>query len=227
MPDVGRILRAVSTLGKDVDTFLNLEPVVTRNLEFGLNFDWSRARFHVAYYRSDADLGANLELVNNIYNVRREKTQIQGVDLTGSFDVTEDVTAGFTYAWIKGQRDSTKDGNVDTDLGGVNIAPNRLNLFTEVDVGRGWSGRVQVSHFFDRDFEGQGITCKNGDNDFSGYTLVDLFIGKDIGYGQISRGIENLLDKQYIPYFSQTDHRPDTFFAGAGRMMTVFYQHEF
>ncbi len=226
MPDVGRILRAVSTPGQDVDTLLNLEPVVTRNVEFGLDFDWERARLHVAYYLSNTDLGSRLESSpSGIFNVRREKTKISGVDLTGSFDVTEDVTAGFTYAWLRGQFDSNKDGTVDTDLDGLNVAPNRLNLFAEVNAGRGWSGRVQGSHFFDRDFEGPASREAN----FSGYTIVDLFIGKDTGYGRVSLGIENLLDKQYVPYFSQTEsfQRDDTFFAGAGRTMTVFYQHEF
>ena len=237
MPDVGRILRAVRTPGRDVDTLLNLEPVVTRNVEFGLDFDWSRARLHVAYYRSDADLGSVLEVnADGIFDVLREKTQIHGVDLTGSFDVTEDVTAGFTYAYIQGERDTNQDGEFDTDLDGLNIAPNRLNLFSEVNVGWGWSGRVQVSHFFDRDFEGPGIRSQAenrkypfGQANFSGYTLVDLFIGKDTGYGSVSLGIENLLDRQYVPYFSQTEtnQRDDTLFAGAGRTMTVFYQHEF
>ncbi len=141
MPDVGRILRAVSTPGQDVDTLLNLEPVVTRNVEFGLDFDWSRAGLHVAWYRSHADLGSRLEATAaGIFHVRRQKTEIQGMDLTGSFDVTEDVTAGFTYAWITGEFDSNKDGNVDTDLDGLNIAPNRLNLFTEVNFGRSLVG---------------------------------------------------------------------------------------
>ena len=229
MPDVGRILRAVNTPGQDVDSLLNLEPVVTQNLEFGFDFESSRARLHVAWYRSDAELGSRLELINNIYNVRREKTQISGVDVSGSVDVTENMTAGFTYAYIQGQSDTDKDGEVDTDLDGVNIAPNRLNVFSEVNVGWGFGGRVQLSHFFDRDFKGPGIAERHrGKIDFSGYTLVDLFISKDTGYGQINLGFENLLDKQYVGYFAQTDYqRPTSFFAGPGRTMTVFYQHEF
>ena len=229
MPDVGRVLRAVNTPGQDVDSLLNLEPVVTQNLEFGFDFESSRARLHVAWYRSDAELGSRLELINNIYNVRREKTQISGVDVSGSLDVTEAMTAGFTYAYVQGQSDTDQDGGVDTDLDGVNIAPNRLNLFSEVNVGWGFGGRVQVSHFFDRDFKGPGIAERHrGKIDFSGFTLVDLFVSKDTGHGSVSLGIENLLDKQYIPYFAQTDYqRPTSFFAGPGRTMTVFYQHEF
>lgn len=229
MPDAGRILRGVNTSGQDVDTLLDLEPVVTRNLEFGFDFESNRAKLHVAWYRSDAKLGSRLELINNIYNVRREKTEISGVDVSGSVDVTEDMTAGFTYAYIRGQSDTDNDGEVDTDLDGVNIAPNRLNVFSEVNVGWGFRGRVQLSHFFDRNFKGPGIAERHrGKIDFSGYTLVDLFISKDTGYGSLSLGIENLLDKQYVGYFAQTDYqRPTSFFAGPGRTMTLFYQHEF
>ena len=227
MPDVGRILRAVNTPGQDVDSLLNLEPVVTQNLEFGFDFESSRARLHVAWYRSDAELGSRLDATpSGIFNVRREKTRIYGVDVSGSVDVTEAMTAGFTYAYLQGQFDSDRDGEVDTDLDGLNIAPNRLNVFSEVNVGWGIGGRVQLSHFFDRDFSGPAISREA---DFSGYTLVDLFVSKETGYGQINLGIENLLDKQYVPYFSQTEsfQRTDTFFAGVGRTMTVFYQHEF
>lgn len=227
MPDAGRILRGVNTPDQDVDSLLNLEPVVTQNLEFGFDFDSGRARLHVAWYRSDAKLGSRLDATpSGIFNVRREKTQIHGVDVAGSVDVTEAMTAGFTYAYIQGQFDSDRDGEVDTDLDGLNIAPNRLNVFSEVNVGWGIVGRVQLSHFFDRDFKGPAISREA---DFSGYTLVDLFVSKETGFGQINLGFENLLDKQYVPYFSQTEsfQRADTFFAGAGRTMTLFYQHEF
>ena len=40
MADAGRILRGVATPGQDVDTFLNIEPVVSDNTEIGL--EWRR-----------------------------------------------------------------------------------------------------------------------------------------------------------------------------------------
>ncbi len=226
MPDAGRILRGVNTPGQDVDTLLDLEPVVTQNLEFGFDFDSGPARLHVAWYQSDAKLGSRLAATAaGIFNVQREKTRIHGVDITGSVDVTDAMTAGFTYAYIQGQFDSDGDGEVDTDLDGLNIAPNRLNVFSEVSVGWGVGGRVQLSYFFERDFDGPA----SREADFGGYTLVDLFVSKDTGYGQINLGIENLLDKQYVPYFSQIEpfQGATTFFAGPGRTITVFYQHEF
>ncbi|WP_447970605.1 TonB-dependent receptor [Nitrospira sp. M1] len=227
MPDVGRVLRAVNTPNQDVESLVNLDPVVTENIEFGVDLEFSRARMHVAFYRSNTDLGSRLDPnANGIFQVRREKTRIYGIDFTGSVDVTEHLVVGLNYAWIQGDFDSDNNGKVDTELDGVNIAPNRLNMFSTVSLDNGLSGRVQVSHLFDRDFGGPG---SNPQANFNGITLVDLLIAQDTGYGQFSLGIENLLDNQYVTYFSQVDpvQSNDTFFAGSGRTLSVFWQHEF
>ena len=227
MPDAGRVLRAIDTPGQDVDSLLDLAPVVTRNVEIGLDTSWERFHVHVASYWSDTDLGSRLEAnANDIFVVRREKTRIRGIDLTGVFDVTDQIAAGFTYAWIEGEFDSDDDGSVDTDLDGLNIAPNRLNLYTEMGFDVGLKARVQLSHLFDRDFEGPAA---RPDANFDGHTLADLFIAQEFGDGRLSLGIENLFDKRYVPYFSQTEsfQRDDTLFIGAGRTLTLAYQHEF
>ena len=227
MPDAGRVLRAINTPGQDVDSLLDLAPVVTRNVELGLDTRWDRFRIHVATYWSDTDLGSRLEAnANDIFVVRREKTQIRGIDLTGVFDLTEQVAAGFTYAWIEGEFDSDGNGRVDTDLDGLNIAPNRLNLYAEIALEFGLEARAQLSHLFERDFEGLAAPM---DADFEGHTLTDLYVAQRLGNGRLSLGIENLLDERYVPYFSQTEsfQRDDTLFIGAGRTLTLAYQHQF
>ena len=227
MPDVGRVLRAVNTPGQDVDSLLNLDPVVTKNYEVGIDLEFSRGRMHVALYRSDTDLGSRLELDNNgIFQVRREKTRIFGLDFTGSVDVTEHIVVGLNYAWIQGEFDSDNNGKVDTELDGLNIAPNRLNIFTTVELDNGLSGRLQFSQLFDREFGGPAAVSNAN---FNGITLVDLFIAQQTDFGQFSLGIENLLDNQYETYFSQvnTSQSDDTFFAGVGRTLSLFWQHEF
>ena len=227
MPDAGRVLRAINTPGQNVDSLLDLAPVVTRNVELGLDTSWDRFRIHVASYWSDTDLGSRLEAnANDIFVVRREKTRIRGIDLTGVLDLTERIAAGFTYAWIEGEFDSDDDGRVDTDLDGLNIAPDRLNLYAEIGLDFGLEARAQLSHLFDRDFEGPAAPT---DANFEGHTLADLYVAQQLGDGRLSLGIENLFDKRYIPYFSQTEsfQRDDTLFIGAGRTLTLAYQHEF
>ncbi len=227
MPDVGRVLRAINSPGQDVDSFLNLDPVVTENIEFGMDFTFTRGQLHVSYYRSDSDLAARLQAnPDDSFTVEREKTRIYGLDVTGSVDVTDAIVVGLNYSWIQGEIDSDDNGSFDTELDGINISPNRLNLFSTLSLDNGLSGRVQLSHLFKRDFGG---LAASPNADFNGITLVDLLIAQSTEYGQFSLGIENLLDNQYVTYFSQVNpsQNNQSFFAGSGRTLSLFWQHEF
>lgn len=60
MPDVGRVLRGISTPGQNVDDLIQLQPIVTDNREVGARFDWDRYGLEVSYYQSNADFGQRL-----------------------------------------------------------------------------------------------------------------------------------------------------------------------
>lgn len=217
MPDVGRVLRAVDQPGQDVDTFVDIEPVVTNNLEIGIDYRGRLARLHADYYQSDADRGAVLDsTLDGIFQVRRQKTAIDGADFLVEVPLSRAWLVGGTFAWIRGRFDSDRDDVVDSDLEGVNIAPNRLNAYVQGIVGNTLSGRLQVSTLLPRTFRGPGV---RHDRDFGGYTTADLSLAVHTRAGTIRLGVENLLDKQYVTYFSQTEPagRDDTFFAGPGR----------
>jgi len=227
MPDVGRVLRAVSTPGLDVDTLVDIEPVVAGSLEFGADYKLSGARFHAAYYRSVSERGSLLERdAENIFHVRRQPTTIDGVDLVAEGQLSERWTAGVNYSWIRGRFDSNGDGVRDSGLDGLNIAPNRINVFVQGSGFGPLSGRLQVSTLLDRKFS--GLAAPIG-RDFSGYATADLSLGFSIRGGVIRLGLENLLDRQYVVYFSQVDPAGanDTFFAGPGRSFTLSLERRF
>ncbi|MBD3619024.1 MAG: TonB-dependent receptor [Chromatiales bacterium] len=226
MPDVGRVLRAPGA-ATSVDDFLTLEPVISDNREIGVDYGDGLWTLHAAYFWSDSDLGSRLENVGGVYEVRREKTEIEGLEVSLARQLTDSVKAGALYSQVRGRYDSDGDDNVDTDLDGINVSPDRLNLFLAWDeYGMApFSGRLQLSHFMDRDFE--GLNAPVG-QDFEGYTLVDLTIGKRTRVGDFQFGIENLLDEQYITYYSQTGtNLDDRYFAGRGRTLTASYQTQF
>ena len=228
MPDIGRITRAINTPGQDIDSLIDIEPVITENKEVGIDYSFMRGSLHAAYYWSDSEVGSRLETTpSGIFEVRREKTAIQGFDIAADFDLTDSLMVGVNYAYIVGEYDSDLDGEVDTDFDGVNIAPNRLNAFVSANFANGLNGRLQVSHLFDREFG--GIAAPSAASDFDSYTVADLYLNKSIGDGEVSLGIDNLFDKQYVTYFSQTDRaqRNDNFFAGNGRTLSLIYKHEF
>jgi iron complex outermembrane receptor protein len=60
-------------------------------------------------------------------------------------------------------------------------------------------------------------------NDFAGFTLVDADIGYRAGPYRLSLSVQNLFDRRYITYFSDTQGPADDlrYFAGRGRTMTL------
>lgn len=227
MPDVGRVLRGINTPGVDVDTLLDIEPIIADNLEIGTTFERGALRVNASYFWSQSDFGQRLVAdTNGIFSVQREETEIEGFELAAEYTLPgERVTLGANYAHVEGRFDSDGDGAVDTDLGGANVSPDRVNLFVRFEASERLSLRAQSAILFDKTFEG-------GDprNDFEGYGLVDLAAAYQLGEaGQIDIGIQNAFDEQYITYYSQTNAPTDNsrFFAGQGRTLSVRWSNRF
>lgn len=227
MPDVGRVLRGVSSPGQSVDGLLDLEPVVTENRELGIEYDDGRLSGRVAYWESTADRGARLTSnAAGIFEVQREETEIDGIELTLSWALNETFTLAGNYARTNGRFDSDGDGAVDSDLDGLNVGPDRLNVYLDGVHDGGWRWRAQVSRLADRDFDGPAAPVGR---DFDGFTLVELHVAKATRLGDFSLAVENLLDEDYFTYFAQTEPlgRSDTFFAGRGRTLSLGWRKDF
>lgn len=227
MPDVGRVLRGINQTGVDVDTLLDLEPIIADNLEIGATFERGALRVNASYFWSQSDFGQRLVPdANGIFSVAREETEIEGFEAAVEYTLPGDrIGLGANYAHVEGRFDSDGDGVLDTDLGGANISPDRLNLFVRFQATDRLSLRAQSAVLFDRTFEG-------GDprNDFEGYELVDLAAAWQLGdSGQIDFAVQNAFDEQYITYYSQTNApTSDTrFFAGQGRTLSVRWSNRF
>jgi len=221
MPDVGRVLRAINKPNQSVAQFLNLQPVVSDNAEVGIELTEDNYRLQLSYFQSDSDLGSRLQAdADGIYSVMREQTEISGFEAEGEYNLTENSTLGFTYARTDGRYDSNNDGQVDKDLGGINIAPERLNLYWLQQWPMQLSSRVQLSQLFDVDY--------NDGSSFDGYHTLDLSGRYDTNnWGSWTLGLENALDKQYITYYSQTTPANSSYFAGLGRTLNLNWQMAF
>ncbi len=229
MPDVGRVLRAVTTPGLSVEGLVDVEPIVTGNLEVGADYRVRGLDLHASYYRSRADRGSLLERTadSQVFTVRRERTEIDGVDLTARVPLSRAWTAGGTFSWLRGRSDTNRDGRVDTDLDGLNVSPGRVNLFVDGQPAPWLTARLQVSTLRRREVEGLAPPARG--REFGGYTLADLSLGVPTRLGTFRLGLENLFDKQYVLYFSQVDTSGanDTYFAGPGRSVVVGYERRF
>jgi iron complex outermembrane receptor protein len=219
--DVGRILRAINTNGVDVDNFLDLRPVVSNNRELGI--EWKRGTLNASasYWWSDSKFGSLLvRNPDGIYDVVRRPIALQGLDVSLDWATPLDgLTIGGAFAHTKGRTDTNGDSRMDSDLDGANIGPDRLNLYAGYKTGP-FETRLAMRRYFDRTFENAG-------NNFSGYTLFDASLGYRFGKHRVSLSAQNLTDKYYISYNSQTVGTNDTYFAGRGRTVTLALASEF
>lgn len=225
MPDVGRVLRGISQPDLSVASFLDLQPVIADNQEIGVEYRGSALNLSVSYFTSDSDLGARLQAdADGFYSVKRERTEIDGVELSASYAWSSYTNFGMNYAKTNGEYDSNDDQRVDTELGGRNIAPERANLYWEQQWGAMVSSRVQYNILFDRDI----YSGAQAVNNFDGYQTLDAqLLIETLDYGQFTVGVENLLDEYYFTYYAQMVGPDSRNFTGRGRTVSVNWNYQF
>ncbi len=221
MPDVGRVLRGIRTEGEDVDSFLNLQPIVTDNIEIGTRFNSDNLDFEISAYRSDSDFGSRLQFVDGEYFMNRQKTRTEGVEVALGYQINPNNKLQLAYAHMEGKYDSDDNGSLDAKLDGLNIAPNRLIT----SLSSRWSDKldsfVQANYALDRKFD-------DPNKEFNGYVLVDAAVGYKLPHGKLNVSVANLFDKDYITYYSQSAVvRDERYFKGRGRTVTVGYSYDF
>lgn len=229
MADVGRILRAIRTPGLDVDTFINLDPVVTDNWEAGVRLNGDGWQLGWSAFISTAELGARLVASpSGIYDVVREKSETYGTEITGRIRLPGRLgTFGGYVALLEGKSDRDLDGAVDRRLPGANISAPKVALYWEKRWTPAFETRLQSLSLLPRS-DPDGVAA----GDFHGYTLLDLLATWQVARRQtVSVGVENLLDRRYISYYSQTltgsTATVDNYYAGRGRTLTVRYRFAF
>ena len=222
--DVGRILRGITQEGVDVDEFLSLEPVVSNNRELGLEWDRGNLTASAGYFWSSSDLGSLLVLRNDVYEVLRQPIQIEGFEASLAWKTpVPGLSLSGGYATIEGRTDGDEDGEVDEDLDGANISPDRVNLAADYKSGR-FSARAQARFYLAREFNDPAV-----DSDFEGYALLDAFIAYRTDFGEFAFAAQNLTDEFYITYDSDTVRVTDSsrFYSGRGRTFTLSWRGEF
>ncbi len=223
MPDVGRVLRDISVPGLSVDSLVDIKPIITDNLEFGFNYESGRWNGQLSVYLSETDLGSRLVADSEgIYEVRREKQELWGVDVIATWTATDNLLFGVNYAYLQGEYDSDDDGSTDTDMTNANLSPNRLNAFATGNWGA-WEAHVHVSHLFDRTQKGDAAFTDYR-REFEGYTLVDLNVTYGTSIGTFGLGVENLFNEEYETLYSQTQTGDDRYFSGRGRTLSLNYR---
>ncbi|MEJ5977884.1 TonB-dependent receptor [Novosphingobium sp. PS1R-30] len=242
VPDIGRITRAFSTTGIDIDNALDIEPIISNNREIGLEVKRGPLDASATYFWSSSDKGQLLiQGADRNFDVQRQRVEIEGVEVNLRTQTPIDgLKLGIGYAHIKGRFDSDAarvvngvsqaDGIVDTDLDGVNISPDRVNLSATFVKGP-ISALLQSQFYLSRTFNADATKPRPDQrNNFGGYNVTDASIRYQTeGLGGLTLSVQNLFDRFYIDYSSDTRLPTDNlaFFAGRGRTFTLSWDYRF
>ncbi len=235
LPDIGRILRGNWIGNKNsgqagtpinFNTMPAVEPVVTDNYELGMTYRGDKLFVSASTYMSIAKDGANLALNNNgTYDVERQRTDIIGYELTSTYQVLDSTKLSAMYAHVEGEVDTTGNGSVDSNMDLKNLTPDRLLLAVNHSFSDALASRVQYNYLFDSKKNANNV---GAEQNFDGYGLFDFSTHYDMrDKGRIAFGIENLMDEQYINYFSQIRNHSSYYFSGRGRTFSLSYELDF
>jgi iron complex outermembrane receptor protein len=224
LPNVGIPLRNVNTPGQSVQGILDLQAVIFENKEIGLNWRSNWGNAGISYYRSFSELGAGLAVdpVTRDFILIRRPVLVTGIDATAEVRPIPEFRFNALFSHVKGK---TTAGNnittpIDTPMGIVNIAPDKLNLTAT------WlpTPDASISLGMDRLF---ARSLPEINERTTGRTLFDLTAKYRVaGVGEISLGVENLFNKYYFLAFSQIDFFQN-YFAGRGRVVSLNLRSDF
>jgi iron complex outermembrane receptor protein len=192
-----------------------------------------------SYFWSSSDKGQLLVPgTDRNFDVQRQRIEIEGLEINLRTETPiEGLKLGVGYAHIAGRFDSNADDKVDSDLDGVNISPDRINLSMTFDRGR-LSALVQHQVYLQRRFDTLDRAADDANpahprrlanNDFKGYSVTDASIRDQTGFGALSFSVQNVFDEFYIDYSSDTRLPTDNLaiFAGRGRTFTLGWEYRF
>lgn len=230
-PDVGRITRSINQTGVDIDSYLAIEPIVSNNREVGIEVKRGPFDGSATYFWSSSDKGQLLVPgTGRNFDVQRQRIEIEGLEINLRTQTpVEGLKLGIGYAHIQGRYDTNADDVVDTDLDGVNISPDRVNLSATYNHGP-VSAILQTQYYLSRNFHADaGRPQPDQRNNFGGYAVTDASIRYQTGLGGVRLSVQNLFDTYYIDYSSDTRLPTDNlaYFAGRGRSFTLSWDYSF
>ena len=170
VPDVGRVLRGIDTPGVKLSDYNSLQPIITKNSEVGFRVQQASFDFEASYYKSTSKLGSRVELQNDAFVARREKTEIDGVEVSAGYAPNADHKLTLAWSHMRGRYDSDDNGSLDAKLDGLNIAPDRIIASWSANWNTELSTFLQANWALSKKFDDE-------EKDFSGYAIVDAAVG--------------------------------------------------
>ncbi|HYC06094.1 MAG TPA: TonB-dependent receptor [Azospirillaceae bacterium] len=228
--EFGRALRGLATATVPGNPALvRAQPAKTTQYEAGLRADVGSLNFTASAFFADAKLSSTTVQISPVLplEVLRQPERTWGFEATLDYRVNEWVGLGGVLTYQNGEFED-EDG-VEFDQYNDRVTPTRITAYVDVAPVEDASLRLQGTHVFDRDQFGDTppLVFGGSDGSVAGYFLLDLSASYDTGNGKVSVGIENLLNRRYLPVQTQAFRDLLSNIPGEGMRITVGYQHRF
>lgn len=224
LPNVGIPLRNVNKPGQSVQGILDLQAVIADNKELGANWRGKSGSFGISAYRSYSDFGVSLAIdpVTGDFVMRRQPVEIRGVELTGDYRLARTVRLHGLYSRVRGRTASVDGGPLNVDMGIANINPDKIGAAISWRFSDKGNVRLGSTTLLDREIN----VGKSSYEKTTGYTLFDLNASYLTRYGELSLGVENLLNRFYVLTASQVPGFQN-YTAGRGRVVSFSHSIKF
>lgn len=225
LPNVGIPLRNINKPGQSVDGILDLQAILVKNKEIGVNWRGQSASFSASIYDSSSDLGVSLSIdpVTNDFVMNRAPVDIKGLELSGDIDLSKQWKLTGLFSRILGKTTFVKDGPLDKRMGVNDINPDKFATSVTWKYAPQGDVTLGATRLMSRDLN----IGKSGEERTRGYTLFDLGANYDFGrYGKLTAGVENLTNKFYILSWSQLAGYKN-FWSGRGRVYSITHTFKF
>ncbi|MGF1568623.1 MAG: TonB-dependent receptor domain-containing protein [Nodosilinea sp.] len=225
IPDLGL---AFSQVGPEfnIGTDLFLQPQTVNSFEVGARAEFDQVQLSLAGFYSQSELGSALRVgPDGFTELVRAPQRNYGIEATVDWQPSQTWRLGGIFGWNEGENDANNDGEF-LALSSVQVQPYKIGAYVENDTTPTWTNRLQLlavggrNRAFNDTVDGFTV---------DGYITLDLVSSLQLGAGQLTLGIENLLNNQYLPVSSQerigaTEGRR---FAAPGATVSLRYQIEF
>jgi len=209
---------------QSVEGILDLQAIVSENVEAGFNWRGAKGNFGGSYYMSDSDFGQSLTVdpIDGDFVLQRRPVEIEGYEFYGEYNITDTVKVGGLYSHTEGKTRTSETGPLTREMGVLDINPDKFGAHVNWQFSDLGDLTVSSTTLFDRDLN----VGEAGEEHTEGYTLVDLSVNHEIGKGTATLGIENVFDKFYILSWSQVVGFRN-YWSGRGRVASLTYTMNF
>jgi iron complex outermembrane receptor protein len=235
-PDFRRFLRdlparAESSQPNVTEVLEITEPVVVDNYEIGVRGNWNAVQASLAgffTYSEFSTIPPTLTSGADLGRVERAPTRTYGIEATADYQVNDQWQMGTTLTWVEGDS-SPEDVDGFVPLSTRIIQPVKISLYVNNQTTSNWSNRLQLLVVGSRDRAFEETDANDNPIDpfpIESYTTLDWISSLELGSGQLTFAVQNLLDNQYFPVDSQISGTGanSEFAAALGRTVSLQYQ---